>query len=186
MSQRRLIEGIRRFEYIEYSELAAHEAMCCFDIRAHLIQTFVALADVGLALARIPNVVTWAPTRWPAFWCDLRDANASNYAGDCGTHAYIASQVLDFFEIQYVRGRIAIEVSDHLLAHWRATWAESRADERWIGDGIVHHEVLRISGEWWDPSEACWFGGPGAWLDCGLVVAVQEERGEWDFADIKY
>jgi len=175
-----LLDQLAEFDLIELSTLQVHEGTCCLDSRTHLLGPLYAQSDVGAALARIPALVKWAPTRWPAFWCDVRAEDDSGFAGDCGTHAYIASQVLNYFGIPHGRGRIAIRVSNHLLDHWRTTWEDSRGDVRWIGDGVVHHEVLRIGDRWWDPSEACWFAGPGDWLDCGLVVAVREQHGEWD------
>jgi hypothetical protein len=170
------------FDVIEMSVLQEHQGACCFDTRTQLLGDLCARSDVRAALASIPGVVTWAPTQWPAFWCEVRAADGSGFAGDCGTHAHIAGQLLTHFGVDHVRGRVAIQVSRHVQDHWRATWAQGRGDPKWIAEGLVHHEVLRIGERWWDPSEACWFTGPGDWLDCGLAVAVREHDGSWDVA----
>jgi hypothetical protein len=123
----------------------------------------------------VPETVVWAPSTWPVHWCEVD--SAPQWTGDCGVHADLASSVLTVFGIAHSRGQAAIEPSAMTMAHWRATWQEAGCEHPWIGQALVHHELIRIGDRWWDPSEACWL--TGSRLLSGRVVAVRDRTADW-------
>lgn len=161
------------FDMIETSYLGHHGQGCCAWARHQLIAGLVAEESVGSALAAIPGRVLWAPTTWPAYWCDV------DRTGDCGVHAVLASEVLDARGVPHDRGRAIVRVSPHVVAGWRASWDEANVASTWMSGAFAHHEILRIGDRWWDPTEARWFTGPGSALIAGRVVAVRTHDGDW-------
>ncbi|MFG3490033.1 hypothetical protein [Streptomyces sp. NPDC047972] len=167
----------RRLDSIGLSRISHHGDVCCSEGRSFILLRFDRWVDTGSRLAAIPLVVAWGPTRWPIYWCGL--AEPEELVGDCGVHADLAGELLTLAGVPYARGRAALRPTAHAAPHWRSTWSESDADDTWIGDDVVHHEVLRIGARWWDPTEARWFAGPGSHVLAGQVVAVREEGANW-------
>ncbi|MFI1956246.1 hypothetical protein ACH437_31145 [Streptomyces xinghaiensis] len=167
----------RRIDSIGLSRISYHSGACCSEGRSFVLRRFDRWFDMGSRLAAIPLVVAWGPTRWPTHWCRL--AESDELVGDCGVHADLAGELLTLAGVPYARGRAALRPTVHAAPHWRSTWSESDADDTWIGDDVVHHEVLRIGARWWDPTEARWFAGPGSHVLAGQVVAVREEGTDW-------
>ncbi|WP_030753054.1 hypothetical protein [Streptomyces sp. NRRL S-31] len=167
----------QRIDSIGLSRISHHGDLCCAEARYLVLRRFERWADTGDRLAAVPLLVRWAPTRWPLTWCRL--AEPDEWAGDCGVHADLAGELLTLAGVAYARGRAAIEPYPRAVPHWRATWSASDADDTWIGDDVVHHEVLRIGARWWDPTEARWFTGAGAHLLAGRVAAVRTEGADW-------
>lgn len=179
-----LAPQLSAIDAIGMSLVGHHQDHCCADAYEWLRALLDGERDLGAALAAVPAVIAWGPTRWPTYWCALpRPGGDRPLAGDCGVHAHIASLLLQSRGVAHRRGRAAIAVEGQLSRHWSATWSGSDASRAWLGDGLVHHEVLRVGESWWDPSEACWFDGPGARLNCGWVVAVRDDDGEWTTRD---
>lgn len=169
-----------RIDRIKISWIADHRRDCCRDARWRVFAQLRHYPDLASRVAAVPDVIRWAPTRWPHYWCEL--TRSDELAGDCGVHAHVASDLLADAGVEHSRGRAAIAPYPMMTAHWRATWREASCDVAWICGSVVHHEVLRIRRRWWDPTEARWFEGVGARLASGRVVAVREEDGGWDVA----
>uniref|UniRef100_UPI003C7D27E5 hypothetical protein n=1 Tax=unclassified Streptomyces TaxID=2593676 RepID=UPI003C7D27E5 len=147
---------------------------------AHLLRAldagFRLTADVVGLRVSAPGV----PSRFGLSFDNSADlAQTDELVGDCGVHADLAGELLTLAGVPYTRGRAALRPTVHAAPHWRSTWSESDADDTWIGDDVVHHEVLRIGARWWDPTEACWFAGQGSHVLAGQVVAVREEGADW-------
>jgi hypothetical protein len=166
-----------RIDEIPVSHLAFHDGGCCAETRQLILARLQQYPDVGSQLAAVPATFRWGPTRWPAYWCDL--LRKKELVADCGVHAELASALLWDAGIEHARGRAAIHAGQVATAHWNAGWTCEGASCAWIGEEIVHHEVLRVGDRWWDATEARWFGGPGAALIAGLVVAVRAEGEDW-------
>jgi hypothetical protein len=171
-----MLEDLRRFDEIGLSRLRQHGVDCCRFARAALLSR-LDRREVGGVLAGIPAVIAWAPTKWPAYWCQIEEAG--EHRGDCGVHAAVAATILERRSVPHSRGRAALRPPPLMLSHWRAAWARNGISDMWIGTSLVHHEVIRIGDRWWDPTEARWFEGPGSSLASGLVVAVRAEFMEW-------
>lgn len=170
-----------RIDAIPMSWLAYHsESGCCVEARQLVIAKLQQYPDVGSQLAAIPVTFRWGPTRWPAYWCEID--RGKEPVADCGVHGELASILLTAAGIEHVRGRAAIAPSPLATAHWSATWGEADASAEWVGDAVVHHEVVRVGDRWWDATEARWFSGPGAALVAGTVVAVRPDGGAWEYA----
>ncbi|HVF04237.1 MAG TPA: hypothetical protein VNA20_05300 [Frankiaceae bacterium] len=168
-----------RIDQIPISWLLYHEGQtCCLESRQLIVAKFQQYPDVGSQLAAIPATFRWGPTRWPAYWCDLLEPK--ELVADCGVHANLASELLWAAGIEHKRGRAAIAAGRTSVAHWNATWNEADASDAWLGEDVVHHEVVKVGDRWWDATEARWFSGPGAALVAGIVVAVREADGEWE------
>lgn len=162
---------------IPLSTIAAHDSACCSISRKALLNRLLSGPSTGACLAAIPQVVQWAPTAWPAYWCEID--RGGKYGGDCGVHADLAEQVLRSCDIDLVRCRAALRPYGDVKDHWTATWEATGASTAWIADHLVHHEVLRVGERFWDPTEACWFAGVGSSLSAGVVVATKEGRAPW-------
>jgi len=169
--------ALEQIDRIGLSRVASHDRACCYLVRHGVFAQFASHANAGSALAAIPEMFRWGPVRWPAHWCGL--AKQNGLVGDCGVHADVASAVLEQFAIPHTRGRVALLAPPLASAHWRAVWQEEEASDTWIGQTIVHHEVLHVGGRWWDPSGSRWFAGEGASLASGRVLAIREDNGQW-------
>lgn len=175
-----LAAELKRFERIGLSGVASHGSACCKAVRHRVFARLRQYADMGAALAAVPELIRWGPVQWPAHWCDLPDRDG--FTGDCGVHADVAAAVLAQEAVPHTRGRAVLRPAPLAPAHWRASWNEAGAVDAWIRGTLVHHEVLRVGHRWWDPSEARWFAGAGAHLAGGRVLAVREEDGPWQLA----
>jgi hypothetical protein len=177
-------DDLRRIDGIGLSVISTHNsahngtgaAPCCTIAKALVLRRFTPYADLGSQLAAVPLLIEWGPVSWPMHWCAL---DAEHAVGDCGVHADVAAELLTAAGTGFVRARAALRVRPEAVAHWRARWHASEASDRWIGDAVVHHEVIRVDDRWWDPTEASWFAGAGADLADGRVVAVRDEYGPW-------
>ncbi|KIZ17596.1 hypothetical protein [Streptomyces natalensis] len=172
-----LLAELKRFERIDLSRVACHGAACCKAVRYRVFGRLMQYANVGAALAAVPELIRWGPVQWPAHWCDLPEGDG--LTGDCGVHADVAAAVLTREAVPHSRGRAVLRPAPLAPAHWRASWNEAGAGDAWIAARVVHHEVIRVGDQWWDPSEARWFSGAGAHLSGGRVLAVREEHGSW-------
>lgn len=175
-----LQDDLHRLGSIGISEISSHVARCCAHARRVVLGHFDQWSDLGSQLAAIPALIHWGPTHWPVHWCEL--GAQEKPTGDCGVHADLAASLLARAGRSFLRGRAALKPSRFAPAHWRSAWSDAEADDRWIGSELVHHEVLRIEGRWWDPSEARWFSGPGDHVLSGRVEALRTEDGTWQFA----
>lgn len=175
-----LDDALQRIDTIGLSHLAHHDAWCCSTARALLVERLTAPLEIGAALAGIPDVVRWAPTAWPYWWCEI---DPEEPQGDCGVHADLASALLESFGMNHRRGRAALAPGPLVAAHWQAQWSEAQVADTWLGRSIVHHEVVHIGSRWWDPSGARWFAGAGSRLGSGWVLAVRDEDGGWHRAE---
>lgn len=171
----------QRIDSIGLSRISHHGDLCCREARRFVLRRFEGWVDTGSRLAAIPLLVSWGPTRWPVSWCRL--AEPDKWVGDCGVHADLAGELLTLAGVPYARGRAAIKPPAYAVPHWRSTWSASDANDVWIGDDVVHHEVLRIGERWWDPTEARWFAGPGAHVLAGYVAAVRVEGADWQLSE---
>ncbi len=167
----------KQIDSVGLSRLGCHGLPCCTGAKTLLLARLNRHVDVVARLAAVPAVVRWGPTIWPHHWCDL--VVGDDLVGDCGVHADLVSHLLAARGIAHTRGRAALAVSPPAIRHWRLKWQAAGASDRWIGDEVVHHEVIGIGGRWWDPTEARWFDGPGSALGDGRVVAVRESGGTW-------
>jgi hypothetical protein len=174
-----IAEDLARLDAISLSEVSAHCGQCCFWARRTVLGRFDRWPDLGSRLAAIPVLIPWGPVRWPVHWCSL--AADEEPTGDCGVHAAVAAALLADAGWTFARGRAALEPSPYALRHWRATWSEAGADDRWVASRVVHHEVIRIDERWWDPTEARWFAGPGDHVLSGRVAALRTEDAVWRF-----
>lgn len=166
-----------RIDEIGTSYIAFHDEPCCVEARQLILAALQQYPDVGSQLAAIPATFRWGPTRWPVHWCELLEPE--ELVADCGVHAQLAAELLWAAGVPFRRGRAAIRAGETSVAHWQATWAEGDASCAWLGDDVVHHEVVKVGDRWWDATEARWFTGPGAALVAGIVVAVREDGGDW-------
>lgn len=176
-----LDQDLAAFAAIGPSYLAAHSASCC-EFAKLQVHSRLDRDSIASSLSLIPIVVQWAPTRWPHHWCTLL-ATATNedggLRGDCGVHAALARSLLDRHGVAHRSAAIAIREFGFARPHWRRMWEGESADRRWLGQSTVYHEVVRVGDQFWDPTEARWFGGVGATLDCGRVVASRVETDAW-------
>lgn len=172
-----LESDLERFSSITVSKLSDHGTECCTLTRS-IVRSKVASAELSRQLGMIPEVVKWAPIRWPAFWCDL-EAPGGELQGDCGVHAALATDLLKSAGVPCSQVQIAICCPANFRSHWAATWATTDIAPLWIGETHVYHEVVGVYGSYWDPSEARWFEGVGDCLACGVVVAIRDEGSEW-------
>lgn len=166
-----------RIDGIGLSCIGYHDGPCCAEARQLILAKLQQYPDLGSQLAAIPATFRWGPTRWPVRWCELLAPN--ELVADCGVHAQLASELLWLAGVPHTRGRAAIRAGATSVAHWSATWGEADASDAWLGDDVVHHEVVKVGDRWWDATEARWFSGPGAALVAGIVVAVREDGGDW-------
>ena len=170
---------LRRADLIGLSRVLHHGAACCTAARSVLFARLGQFLDVGSALAAVPELIRWGPTRWPVHWCDLDLSDGGELTGDCGVHADVASELLRRFGVEHKRGRAAVVPNEVTPKHWQASWRDAETCDPWIGPAAIHHEVVRVGDRWWDPTEARWFDGPGSWLASGRVVAVRDDDGAW-------
>jgi hypothetical protein len=175
-----LPSDLTRFDAIETSwVLRHHECWRCTGVRQLIRSRLLQHVDLASQLAAIPAAVPWGPVAWPAHWCDLE--HEGGFRGDCGVHAHLAHQLLDEHGVQHARGRAAIRVTDTARRNWRVMWGSGphEVPAPWIGEELIHHEVVRVGSRWWDPTQASWFGGLGARLTAGPVVALRVDGGTW-------
>ena len=177
-------EGDReRIDAIALSIIGHHGAACCRHARRMLLARLTCHPDVMSQVAAVPELVRWGPTRWPQHWCELTRLDDGDLTGDCGVHAALVGALLEQAGQPHVRGRAAIRAGSSFTEHWRAQWRDADAATQWVDGELVNHEVVRIAGRWWDPTEARWFDGVGASLASGRVVALREEQGAWSSID---
>jgi hypothetical protein len=174
-----LAEELAALAAIPTSHLGHHDGHCCHDAEVLILGRLIVPGRVDASLASVPLVVEWAPTHWPANWCEV----LTDERGDCGVHAALASAVLGHFGIVHRRARAALRPEPGVQAHWQAQWDADGVATRWLANGIVHHEVIGIGDEYWDPTEARWIAGPGARVLAGEVIAVREDGSTWQGLD---
>ena len=166
-----------RIDGIGTSYISFHSGTCCAAARQLIVAKLQQYADIGSQLAAIPATFRWGPTRWPVHWCELLEPK--ELVADCGVHAQLAAELLWAAGVEFRRGRAAIQAGVRSVAHWTATWSDADASCAWLGDDVVHHEVLEVGDRWWDATEARWFSGPGAALVAGIVVGVRVDGEDW-------
>jgi hypothetical protein len=157
-------------EKIPLSTISSHDDHCCKDAFGLIWIKLIRAGSLEQALAFLPVLIPWGPTIWPSFWCQF---SGNRPSGDCGVHAQLASLLFDYFHVLHKRGRAAVRPNELVAAHWRATWSAAAAQQEWLGEQLVHHEVILVGEKWWDPTEACWFDGVGATLHSGRIVGTQ-------------
>jgi hypothetical protein len=166
------------YSEIEPSLLSEHPRACCSLAKLQVLSR-LNHGSIASALSSVPALVEWAPTRWPHHWCALVATGVDSFRGDCGVHAALARLLLSQYSITHHTAAIAIEDYGFARQHWKAAWEHKGVDTRWIGSTSVYHEVVYVTDRFWDPSEARWFGGVGATLDCGRVVASRVGVQQW-------
>jgi hypothetical protein len=165
-----------RWDHFPFSEISHHGAGCCDLAREWLVAMDFAQLN-GANLASGPRWLRakyeWGPSAWPIHWCEV----ASSKVIDCGAHSALAHEVFLARGLTAFRAQFVQSYNDEAVDQWRGRWAEDRASDHWLGDGVIYHEgnALLLEGS----QVKLWDGSAGSWINprqgsgYGSLVAVR-------------